>query len=55
MSISQHILTNAVLYCTIVTRKPKSKRKIVIKCATFILTLLPVIVALVVAQDVSIR
>jgi hypothetical protein len=56
MYIFQHILTNAALcYCTMTTRKPKSKRKLAMKLDILSFALLATMTGLAVAQDVSIR
>jgi hypothetical protein len=55
MSIFQHILTYAVLYCTMTTLQPISKRKLAMKLNILSFALLAMMADLAVAQDVSIR
>jgi hypothetical protein len=55
MSIFQHILTNAALYCITTTLKPKSKRKPDMKLDIVSVAILAMLTGLAVAQDVSIR
>jgi hypothetical protein len=55
MSTFQHILTNAALYCTMTTLKPKSKRKLAMKLDILSFALLAMMAGSAVADDVSVR